>query len=267
MKLTSIEDLQLPEAKGAEAQIQMLHRLYDDFLDHFPSDSHDRAPGIHASELAACKRQVFYSLFGVEKRESVPREWRKRFEVGKAIHDMVQSHFEGMARSSGGRLHFQREARVDDTEIAKQLCISSSCDGIFTFYNNTGPFARVGVEIKSMAPTEFENLKKPKEKHVEQAQVYAACLDLPYIWYVYWNKGNQNVTPSLHPFLVKFDPRLWEKLRRRAVECLEAADRQEPPPREEDVHCSWCPYAWTCGPKTATQRRPQTRKLRLPITR
>lgn len=266
MKLTSIADLQRTDIGGLEQRIQQLYRNYDDFLDNFPDDSHERAAGIHASELAACKRQVVYSLFLVEKKAHVPKEWRKRFEIGKAIHNMIQEHFELMAKGSNGSLVFKKEVKVEDTPLAKELCITSSCDGIFEFFERKELVARVGLEIKSMAPDTFEKLNRPQEKHVDQAHVYAACLDLPYVWYLYWNKGNQNITPSLKPFLIRFDPKIWERLRIRAHECITAADKGQLPDREEDVHCSWCPYAWTCEPKNVRMPR-QARKPLLPILR
>lgn len=237
-----------------------LGRIFEDFLENYPDDSHTRAAGIHASELCTCKRQVVYSLFNTEKKGAVPLPFRKRFNVGHAIHSMLQKDFDLMSRHSRGKLHFQEEVSVNDTEIAKRLCITSSCDGVFTFYDDTAsPILRVGLEIKSASPDDFDKLKKPKEKHVEQAHVYMACLDLPLMWFLYWNKGNQNMTPSVTPFLIRFNERLWGSLEQRAKECLEMADKEELPEREEGQHCRWCKYAWTCNPTTVTPQRQNRR--------
>lgn len=253
MRLTSIADLQQPGIALMEQQAMQLSRLFDDLLENYPDDSHMRAGGIHASELCACKRQVVYDLLNVEKRGSAPAIMRKRFNVGHAIHNMIQNDMHLLSLHSQGRLLFQEEVSVNDTELAKRLCIASSCDGVFTFLDEEGqPALRIGLEIKTASPDDYDSLKKAKEKHIEQAHVYMACLDLPLMWFMYWNKGNQNYTPSVPPFLIRFDAKLWKKLEARAVECLTAAEQEKLPDKEEGQHCRWCKYAWTCNPSTAT---------------
>lgn len=257
MRLTSIEHLLV---EGADALIHehaiTLSKSYDNLLDNFELENEydGREPGIHASELNSCKRQVVYTLFNTKKVKTVPSDWRKRFEIGHALHNMVQSHFELMAKRSEGRMTFTREVKVQDTELGRRLHLVSSCDGVFEMFHpgDDLPYLRIGLEIKSEAPDEWAKLKEPRQKHVEQSHLYMKALDLPLVWYLYWNKGNQNYTATRHPFLAKYDPKVWAKLEKRAQECLDSADRNELPDREEGISCRWCPYAYTCEPTTVS---------------
>lgn len=248
MKLTSITDLAYADRKPLIQQpaydlARKLERYYEDM----PEDG-SRTPGVHASELCTCKRQVVYSLYGTKKHVSVPLATRKRFQVGTALHEMLQKDFKSMARGSKGAMTFEQEVRVDNTDLGKLLNLSSSCDGVFTLYEGGEPTVRVGLEIKSISPDDYAKLSTPQAKHVEQATVYQACLDLPFMWFLYWNKGNQNYTPMMFPWLRPFDPVVWAKNEARAKECLRAAEDNELPEREEGYHCSWCGYAYECKP-------------------
>lgn len=263
MKLTSIKDLE----SGAADQLILdrrvsLHDMYDELLESYDEGQDDhRKPGIHASELASCKRHVVYTLYATEKRKVTKKDMQKRFNVGNAIHDMLQSDFARMASRSGGYVTFTPEVKVEHTELAKKYDIHSSCDGVFEFWekkeDGTGiqVFLRIGIEIKSKSPDEYAKMKEPDPQHVNQAHLYQACLDLPLVWYVYWNKGNQNYTPMTSPWLRKFDHAIWAKQEQRAKEALEAAEKEVLPDREEGFHCTWCPYSWTCEPPSVKKQR------------
>lgn len=261
MKLTSIADLQVPGAQILEQTAWDLTKIYDNFLDTFPADdSHEREAGIHATELNNCLRQVVYTLFSTPKVADVERMWRKKFEVGRSIHDMLQRHFRlmcaHMAANSNGRLTFEDEVRVQDTPLGRELYLTSSCDGIFTFLDDAKvPFLRVGTEIKTKSDAEYKKLDGPEDKHVQQAHLYMAALDLPLTWILYWNKSNEHYTPSIAPYLIRFDPNIWQKLEDRARIAIDFANRQELPHPEVGMGCRWCPYAYTCNPPTERQTR------------
>ena len=255
MKLTSIADLEVQGALALEGLAQELSKLYDSFLDDFPENGEDREPGVHATELNTCMRQVVYTLWQTSKRGLVDRMWRKKFQVGHALHDMLQTHFAMMAARSNGRLTFEKEVRVQDTPLGRELCLASSCDGTFTFWENQLPLVRVGVELKSKSPEEYAKLKAPEEKHVQQAHLYMAALDLPLVWFLYWNKGKEQFTPSLKPYLVRFDHTIWARLEARARMSLDFAEQGKLPDPEVSMSCQWCQYAWTCNPPVERQTR------------
>lgn len=268
MKLTSIDDLAGKSKKDIQALVAewSISDLFEKHLGDIDDEKDFREPGIHASELNTCKRMVVYSLYGTRKVKKVPRDMKKRFMVGHALHDMLQSEFYKMVKKKGGEVTFEKEVKTKDTKLGRQLDIHSSCDGVFTFWKKENgllvPFLRVGLEIKTEAPDSYAALKAPRPKHVEQTHVYMACLDIPITWFMYWNKGNQNYTPMKHPWMVPFDPSIWKKLEDRARDCLHSAEQEELPDREEGFHCTWCPYAYVCKGAPTGGRNTHLRSLR-----
>lgn len=272
MPLASIADLNNADAPSYIEIAKKLSSMYDDLLDNFPSDSHERAPGIHASDINSCVRRSFYCLTEVPRKDHVAKAWQKRFQVGHAVHAMVQEHMARMAavqnarkqahdlaQENGWYLTFEREVKVHPAlqKLAAYYKFHSSCDGVFTFWDREGGsvILRVGLEIKTESPDSYKDLKSPKDYHVQQMHLYMAALDLPLAWFFYYNKGNQNNTSSEAPWLITFDPRIWGRLEQRAVAALTAETTNTAPEREEGVHCSFCPWSWTCEPKSLNREQ------------
>ena len=272
MPLVRIADLNGPpdEVVRRIEQARKLSAMYDDFI-ILEQEGSDRAPGIHASELYPCLRRPVYSCTNVPRKPLVPKFWMQRFKVGTAIHDMLQSDFERMAKRSGRRramrlaskvadeldcyFEFEKEIEVSPElqELARYYDLHSHCDGIFTFKDKETDevVLRVGLEIKSKAPDLYEKLREPEEDHVRQAHVYMAVLDLPLMWFFYINKGNQNNTPSSYPYLTTFQPKIWKEIEERCqlIQQLVAAGTM--PDRTEGIWCEFCPWAYTCHPQNA----------------
>ena len=177
-----------------------------------------RSSGIHASEMSGkCRRPVWYSLTGVQRQDAkIDPFWKKRFRIGHMYHAMVQDDLRRMCEKSGGLMSFEREVKINPSlqAIAAQYDIQSSSDGIITFRDFPwGPAVmRIGLEIKTESPDQFKELKTVKEQHQRQTCVYMRCLDVPLLWTMYINKGNQNIVPSKPPYLFTFDFRLWGEI-------------------------------------------------------
>lgn len=264
MPLVTIADLN--NAEGARESIELakqLSLLYDEYVNTEDDDSHARTPGIHPSEFSSCLRKITYNLRGQEKKVSITKFWRQRFKVGHAIHDMVQKDFDKLARRSrkfaaqvakerNWVLEFEREVRISGEfqPVARELRLAGHCDGIFTFRETPhGPaILRVGLEIKTESPAEYEKLTKPKDEHLDQAHLYMAALDLPLMWFFYFSKGTQNNTNSEAPWLIPFNPATWQDVEERCHLALSLHDRQELGVRQESIVCQFCPYAWSCQP-------------------
>lgn len=230
--------------------------------------SETREPGVHASELG-CLLRVVYSLLGVERRPATDTDAKRtnmkmRFNIGHAVHAMLQHELKLMCEWLVGDVQFQDEVRVNP-EIggpAAQYLMRSSCDGIFTFYPpredytvNVPAYLRVGLEIKTASEKEFDKLVKPKDEHREQTCLYMKALNLPLMWTLYYNKSNSNYTKSSPPFLFQFDHALWtSKLEPRIQSAHQFAQAKQLPPREEGFYCRWCPFAWTCNPPSANRK-------------
>lgn len=275
MALLTIDDLKAnrPLDKQYADLATQLSAIYEEFLENEEGDARERPPGLHASEISGCPRKAVYSLCGTEKREKTEtlmskRVWRRRFAIGHKIHDMFQADFERMARKSGLHEHlgkgytieFTKEVGINPTKgmyYSSKWDIYSHCDGIFVIKNAAGePLVRIALEIKSMAPDDFEKTNKPKPEHIEQAHVYMACIDVPFAWFLYYNKGNQNYTGSDNPsFFITFDPALWEGLEARFEMFHTHAAMKTLPDREEGIVCEFCPFGWTCQPRYLARKQ------------
>lgn len=281
-RLTTILDLQAnseDENSGLVDRARQLCTVCEEILATDKGDGHTRAPGIHASEISGCKRKIVYSLLGTERRDQAAPIWRERFRMGHVVHALLQKQMHmiaGLTQKSdlGWHISFEDELEIAPRlqRMAKKWDIYSHCDGIFTIRESwDGPaILRIALEIKSEAPDSYSKLKGVKPDHVEQGHVYMACLDVPMIWFLYFNKGNQNYTNTDQTYLLQFDPRLWKSLEERFEECHDYAAAQELPPKEESVKCEFCAFSWTCQPACVANRgnviytRPLNRVLRGP---
>lgn len=224
------------------------------------SGSKNRSDGIHASEMAGeCQRPVWYSLRG-EKRQNVDVRpfWKKKFRVGQTYHAMIQEDWRRLCEKSNGLMSFEREVRIlpELQSIAARYDIKSSCDGVITFrdYPHGPAVMRVGLEIKTESSDQYSKLKGPKDEHKRQTCVYMKCLDVPLLWTMYVNKGNQNIVPSKHPYLYQFDFELWGRIERETKEIHRLATINQIPPRVEGLVCQFCGYSWICQPESAKKQ-------------
>jgi CRISPR/Cas system-associated exonuclease Cas4 (RecB family) len=283
MPLASIADLNRPLEEIAPFidQAKELSSIYDDFV-VLEQDGQDRLPGIHASELYPCLRKPVYSLMGTPRRPNVSKFWKQRFKMGTAIHQMLQADFHAVAKRSKKGLamrvaqaqaekmdcyvEFEDELKVapELQAIAKYYQLQSHADGVFTFKRKTDDTVvlRVGLEIKSEAPDGYSKLTEPKSEHVRQGHIYMACLDLPLMWFLYMNKGNQNNTPSTAPWLVTWQPRVWAELEDRFKVIHEYAAKGSLPERTETIMCEFCPWAYDCQPQNMMKnfQKPSNRR-------
>jgi len=259
--LTSINDLKDP--LNLEPGLIILDDIatrMEEQIENAPEDGNHRAGGIHASEVSGCKRRLVYGVLNTERQGKASFIWKRRFSLGHKIHDMIQGEFATFSYSPNHTTKFQAEVKIAPglQPMADKWDINSSCDGIFEIRekNPARLVLRAGLEIKSMNPDEFSRLTKPKPEHIEQAHVYMACLNLPVMWFIYFNKGNANYTKSSdRRFVIPFDPKLWANLEARFEEVhniayLHVANSHALPEREESILCQFCPFSYTCQPKS-----------------
>lgn len=244
---------------------ELAQELSTDFEKWEGQDEHDRPPGIHASEISGCPRRAVYTMIDTQKMEKPDPMWRKKFKHGQWVHSGLQRDMHQWARSLGGKLKFQDEVPINpyNSHVAREFEIFSSCDGIFIIRvpDQNGKLVdavRVGLEIKTASPAEYEKITEPKEAHIEQVHTYMACLDVPCFWIMYYNKGNENTTPSRGRFFVRFQHAIWDRLAERFNRWHELVEQTVLPDREEGIGCEWCPYRWTCNPQNVRSRQPRT---------
>ena len=277
MKLVTIEDLHRPNEQ-VEALIKQAHGIADTYDEFIKQDNEtysytvtdygeaERAVGIHASEMSKCQRRLVYGIMGIpRKAEPADPNMKLRFRTGTAVHAMLQTDFRRMAEWYTKKYQFQGYALSFDQELsvkpelqqlAKEWGIHSSCDGCFTFWswntysNSWEAYLRLGVEIKTSSAPTYESRRKPDHDHTEQTCLYQACLDLPLMWVLYYNKSNSNFTSPRAPWLFKFDEHLWknELEKRFADSHRRAVTPGTLPDRVTGKHCDWCPFAYECKP-------------------
>ena len=272
MPLITIDDLKhAPDLLERMDEAKTIQTRYHQHLATFTDNGPVREAGIHASEISKCHRQAVYTMKGEEKKVERGDDteskayWKKVLDHGTFIHEMVQHHFAVMAAGSHGRMKFTKEAKINPElqALAAKWNIYSSCDGIFTFYDKDPktwkytPRLRMGLEIKSASSSSFEKMKEPDPAHVEQMHLYMAALDIPVFWIMYFNKDNQNVTPSAPPWLVHFDSALWRKLEERFTSWQHHISNGTLPEKMPGMHCGFCPYKWTCKPPERKTFRPR----------
>ena len=287
VKIADLNTADVSELKAAEdAYPIFMKSLRVDMRKHAP-----RPAGVHASEVSGCKRKLVYTMRGTAKEDRASVAWKQRFKVGQALHDIMQADLHSMAKQSNGFITFEDEVRIspDTHTIAAKWGIHSSADGVLTFYEKKPidskafgqwaegdvdcrtPIRRILVEIKSKAPDAFDKLRAPESDHIDQATVYMACLNIPLTWYMYWNKGDQTITPSAGPFLQPFDPKRWAKIEERMAEAWDYLEKEElqgklpDSKKDEGVLCEFCPYSWTCQPGYLNNRG--KRMTHLPVVK
>lgn len=276
MPLLTIADLDQPRTVLAPyiQQAQQLRRIYHEYILNNQDDSYTytvevfgskgRAPGIHGSESSGCLRVPVYSLMNTERRPSPDPDLNMlmRFDLGKAVHAMLQQAWHRIAEKSQGRILFEDEVVLspDLQQQAEEWNIHSSCDGKITLCDeNLEPQVRVGLEIKTESDGQYEKLKEPRDKHREQTNLYMAVLDLPLMWTWYYNKSNSSTTDSAPPWLYQFDKKMWEERQEmRFAKMHHMAETASLPERTEGFECGWCPFAWTCQPP---KRQPKNARL------
>lgn len=279
MPLLSISDLNQPQQELAP-YLELAGTLSQMYFDHVVSSqdkaykyevevfgSAGRANGIHASEISNCLKLMVYSLMDVQRwsdPSTADGNMLMRFALGTAVHSMVQNDWHRIAAQSGGRLAFEDEVRIHPKlgGAAAEWDLHSSCDGIFTFFDEHGhAIMRVGLEIKTESDKQYDKLHEPRGYHKEQTTLYQAALDLPLMWTFYYNKSNSNITTSFAPFIFQFDAKLWEQLEMRFAKAHHMASIKQLPQGTEGMHCKWCPYSYACKPQILKGSPPQRTRL------
>jgi len=243
------------EVASLLGQAGMVSQRFDGYLRGSSRGEEYRSPGIHASEVYGCDRRIVYSLLNYPRSGGeTDIVWRKRFMMGQAIHEMLQKEFHNWALSSNSTISFQEELAISPAlgGMAAKWDIYSHCDGRLVFRDDwDGPAVlNMLMEIKSISPLGFKDLKEPKPEHIEQTHIYMACLDVPLIWLLYWNKGNQNTTGTDNPnFLVRFSHKKWAEMEQKFERVHQAAALENLPDRSEGVTCEFCAFSHHCQPQ------------------
>ena len=188
---------------------------------------------IHASSAHACVRRLYYDVVADKApRSNIPPRLMFTFQMGHAIHDVVQKALHISLKNS-----FEDEVRVD---LVEAFVLNSRTDGVAIL-----PNARVLLEIKSIGK-EFDKLTEPKPEHLIQAMgIYATALEVPFVSFLYVSKLWPH---EVKEFVVPYDPKIYRRWWRTKGSVVEKALQEGEPPIADanKYECSDCAYNYFC---------------------
>lgn len=223
---------------------------------------HPRHAGLHPSQWSKpCLLQLYWQMEGRDEFEKIsPREFLI-FEVGHAIHHMLQ----GYGQNGAWGPHYKPEVRMTEgtSPVATELMVEGSADAENILVIDDIPNApiyelRIIHEYKTIKTENFKKLTRPKPEHMQQGTIYCATLDAPVTVFLYFSKDDSN----LADFPVQFDDALWSTLREKALVLVDHYDRHTPPQANVGYHCRQCGFANVCEAYKAAQPANQRVVLR-----
>ena len=266
MKMTSIQDLRdgdAGEIRKILGHVQVIPKI-ESYLEDLNLEEHPHSLGVFsASDLGnktgrslcgsypvGCARLLYYRYVGVEPRDKIPPRLRRIFDTGTKIHEQLQGYLHRIAETLDAET-FVDEAKIDENSsaVADSFDIKSTTDGIWSI---SAPELdlRYGLEIKSMNGDLFKKLNGPEAYHTVQSHVYMACLDLPFMVILYYNKNDS----SMAEFAVPFNHAMWAAVVEKINYVRTRAMDEEEPEREIGFHCRTCRYAYICKPPKPERR-------------
>jgi CRISPR/Cas system-associated exonuclease Cas4 (RecB family) len=277
MKMTSIQHLRDADAKDVKSAlgyVQIIPKI-EAYLEDLNLEENDRALGVFsASDLGnktgrslcgnyhiGCARLLYYRYIEVEPRDKIPPRLRRIFDTGSKVHEQLQGYLHIIAEQLDAETFVDEAAcNMENSEVASSYDIDSTTDGIWTI---TVPDLelRYGLEIKSMKDELFKKLNGAEPYHVVQSMVYMACLDLPFMVVLYYNKNDS----SMAEFVVQFDDKMWDAIAEKINHVRRCAVDEEEPEREVGFHCRTCRYAYICKPPKPERRNIQMGRRRFTV--
>ena len=182
----------------------------------------------HPSSIRGCKRSMYYDRIGTDPVERVDASLRMIFNMGHALHDMIQEHYEGLPG-------FEPEVAVE----FPYLNIYGHCDGVFWEQGWV-------LEIKTVSDAIYGALVRPKVDHIWQVHCYMFALDIPRTQLLYVNRA----TGKKRLFRVNFSIEIWDEITNVLSHVEDHVRREEPPPQEISSYtCGTCKFYHECKPK------------------
>lgn len=217
---------------------------YRDILHQMGKKGRKPSASIKPSSLF-CPRKMTFEMLQVEPRFRTSPEGLLRMEDGKAIHHMIQKHFDKWLPVVRPGWVFQYEIKLtgENCPRAAALFLRCSLDGF-----GSGPESSPRVlEIKSTGESQMATLKSPKPEHVEQLNTYLYLVDARDGELLYFNRSNLF---DMRSFECPFDSKLWKATEEKIHRVLDATVRGQLPPT--DVNTFWCrdcSYGYCCRNK------------------
>ena len=189
-----------------------------------------RVGGYHPSSLTptACKRALYYDRTGEQPESRIPPDLRMIFDMGHALHDMLQAKLEKEFDDFVSEVSVQHE----------DLHIVGHCDGVFKDKDWV-------LEIKTVGESVFKSLVRPKKEHVYQVHCYMFALDIPRCQLLYIARA----TGQMRTFVVEFDHDVFQEIVNTIKTVEHFVEQGEEPPKEPNKWvCRTCKFQHVCKP-------------------
>ena len=217
--------------------------------------SEPRLPGVHPSAVAhPCLLKIYNEMTGVEAQQKIDAKLQLIFDLGHAVHDMLQSY--GKQGAWGPVYDDEVRLSKELQDLSEELMLEGHADAenIMTIDHPDSPVIyEVGLvhEYKTINTNGFEKLTRPKPEHKMQAMIYSAALNRPVVVYLYFNKNDS----SLADFPVAFELDLWVNIEGKIRLLKHHFDTKTPPPAATGYHCQQCAYMHSCEAYAKTMKK------------
>ena len=206
----------------------------------------------HPSSIGYCSRKIQYHHLGEHPVKKIPSSTMSIFEMGHAVHDMLQSRLTKVLESRFSSLDgydflLTVETPINNTPFAVENGIAGSADGLIMIFTKDGDRAvNIIYEAKSISTKGWTKLTSPMIKHRMQASVYAECLEAQYILFEYFCKDNARSKW----YLVDIDRAALASAISQMDKVRSATEKLKMVPREgSSYECSDCAYLEVCMPE------------------
>ena len=252
LRLCSVADMIESFLEDMNVEPMHLHTEFD------LGSAHRRTNIFHASMIGSksgkslcgnypigCGRELYYSLIGADAEGAWEPRMRRILDTGTAVHSQLQIYLEEIAARSDGAFTFVPEVDVDPdkNDLADMMDISGHTDGD-SYAKEDEDEVRFLLEIKTINDAGYKKTSGPHPEHLMQGTIYQACLDVPVIVFLYYNKNDSSIAEYVHTF----DSSRWEAIEAKLNVVREHAVAEDPPPRELSFQCQRCRYKKTCKP-------------------
>lgn len=194
---------------------------------------HFRSIGtVHPSSAHRCRLKLYYDVIAeMEGEEEISPELQFIFDIGHALHATIQKALHRALPDN-----FVDEVTVN---LPESLIENGHADGVVEQPDHT-----YVIEIKTIGADGYDKLFKPKEEHILQASIYCRALNVPFMCFLYVNKG----TGSMKQYPMVYDERVYQNWRRDKIEPLEKALETgiEPVADAGKYECGQCAYKNGC---------------------
>ena len=166
-----------------------------------------------------CDRFLYFAYTGQLKGQPLDPTLRRIFDTGNALEERLEKYFTDMG------IYIDREipVKLDNPSIS----------GLIDFLGEHDVYGVLPIESKTINSSGFGKLKKPKDEHTIQLQIYLNLGQYPMGTVFYENKNDQKIKT----FLVEQDDKEWDKILTRCFKIMDMSARDVP---EKCSGPPWC---------------------------